>query len=690
MIGKFILPWFGGAPAVWTTCMLFFQALLLVGYAYAHGIATKFPLRRQARLHIALLIASSIVVLWFSIAPSASWKPVGDQSPVERILGMLLVTIGAPFFLLSATAPLLQSWFSRTRPERFPYRLYALSNLGSLLAILSYPFLIEPSITLRRQATIWSWTYAVFALACGLVAWKVMSAQAIEPEMEPRDFSPGDPAGADAAVLHRPTAATQFLWLGLTACSSIMLLATTSMMSQDLAVVPLLWIVPLSLYLLSFVICFQHERLYWRPLYLVGLVASIVWMTFVLSGSVFVPLRTQVVCYSLTLFMVCMICHGELVRLRPASRYLTSFYLMVAGGGALGGFLVTVVAPRVLRGFWEYHFGLLATTLLVIWILFRDGAVPEHRRSAQSWGVVGVLSVLWIALAVALGKNIRESTQSNVEMARNFFGVLKVQELFKDDPSQHQFSLVHGRIEHGYQFVDPIKREWPVSYYGPTSGMGTALLLHPNRQYRMSMRIGVIGLGAGIAAVYGGPGDVIRFYDINPEVVRLSEKYFTYRKATKARSDVTLGDTRISLERLRAEKESQQFDVLVVDAFSSDAIPVHLLTKECFETFRYHLKRDGILAFHVTSRYFDLKPVLRNLIVPGPGPQMQALWFNDPGDPEHATDRTDWVLLTNNQMFLNNPEVRRRITPWPDAVPPPIKWTDDYSNLFSVIHERGR
>jgi hypothetical protein len=349
-----------------------------------------------------------------------------------------------------------------------------------------------------------------------------------------------------------------------------------------------------------------------------------------------------------------------------------------------------VVAPRVFPGFWEYHFGLLATSLLVIGILFREGAVPGRRRPATAWAVVGVLSVLGVALAVVLGRNIRESTERNVEVARNFFGVLRMQELFTTDPSQHQFSLVHGRIEHGYQFVDPVKRQWPVSYYGPTSGMGAAMLLHPNRMYPMSMRIGVIGLGAGIAAAYGAPGDIIRFYEINPDVVRLSEKYFTYRKDSKARSDVTLGDARVTLERLRAQKESQLFDVLVIDAFSSDAIPVHLLTKECFDTFRFHLKRDGILAFHVTSRYFDLKPVLRNLIEPGPAPQMQALWFNDPANPEHATDRTDWVLLTNNRAFLANPEVRARVTPWPDAQPRPIKWTDDYSNLVSVIHERDR
>src|SRR5687768_1872481 len=279
MTAKFILPWFGGATAVWTACMLCFQALLLCGYAYAHILATTWPLRRQARLHVGLLIATAAAVLWLSIAPSPAWKPEGSESPVTGILGLLLASIGAPFLLLSATAPLLQSWFSRTRPERFPYRLYALSNLGSLLAIVSYPFLIEPSIALQRQATLWSWTYAAFALACGLVAWQVMSARAIEPAADIQ----GEGSSATTA---KPDAASYFLWLALTACSSIMLLATTSMMSQDLAVVPLLWILPLALYLLSFVICFQHERLYWRPVFVAGLVASAAWVTYVLSGSV--------------------------------------------------------------------------------------------------------------------------------------------------------------------------------------------------------------------------------------------------------------------------------------------------------------------------------------------------------------------------------------------------------------------
>ncbi len=686
LIGKYVLPWFGGSPAVWTTCMLCFQVLLLAGYAYAHGLAGRWPLRRQAQVHAGLLIATSLAVVWFTIAPSAGWRPVDDQSPVLRILGLLLASIGAPFLLLASTAPLLQSWFSRTRSDPFPYRLYALSNLGSLLAILSYPFLIEPAISLHRQAAVWSWMFLVFALLGVFLALKVMPARTIDSVAD-HPAPPGDEAKAGEAT--RPGLAQYALWMGLTACGSVMLLATTSTMSQDLAIVPLLWILPLALYLLSFAICFQHERLYWRPLFIGGLVLSIAWNVSVMSGSVFVPLRWQILSYSLTLFFSCMVCHGELVRVRPAPRHLTSFYLTVAGGGALGGFLVTVVATSLLNGFWEYHFGLLATTLLVIGILFKDRSGGLYRgHPARAWTVLGFLASAWVMLAVNLGQDIRLTAAVSVEAARNFFGVLNVHELFTDDPDLHQYSLINGRIEHGFQFVSPQRRNWPVGYFGLYSGMGVSLLLHPSREQQLPLRIGVVGLGVGTAAAYGRPGDFIRYYEINPEVLRLSDKYFTYRKDTRAETDVVLGDARVSMEQQRDRGESEQFDVLVVDAFSGDAIPVHLLTREAFDVYRYHLKPDGIVAFHVTSRYFDLTPVVRNLIVPGADESMGAFYVHDSGHPQLATSRSDWVLVTANETFLRNPQVQLLITPWTDPVPRPVVWTDDYSNLITLIHER--
>ena len=714
MIGKYILPWFGGTPAVWTACMLFFQALLLCGYAYAHGLTRRWPLRRQALFHISLVSATILAILCFSILPSPAWKPLDDHSPVLRILGLLLASIGAPYLLMSATSPLLQSWFSRTRPRSSPYRLYALSNLGSLLAILSYPLLIEPSISLSRQAAIWSWFYIAFALMCTMLALKMMRARVDEADA-------AGPAGEELALgASRPEPSRYFLWLGLTTCSSIMLLATTSQMCQDLAVVPLLWILPLAIYLLSFILCFQHERMYWRPIFIGGLAASITWTCFILFGGVGVSLRWQILSYSLTLLTSCMVCHGELVRLKPGSRYLTSFYLMVAAGGSLGALLVTVAAPRVFKGFWEYHFGLLATALLTLVVLFRDHkSLLHHDRPLVAWAIwamlcaswaflghmlvnniwrswrfyMGLLAIAlltmfvvrrdrmgysflgrplrvwpawaglfvsWIALASVLGNHIRQSMVNSVEARRNFFGVLRVLELSRDDPGQHNLSLMHGRIEHGFQFQDREKRRWPVSYYGPDSGVGLAINLHPRRLDRRNLRIGVIGLGTGTLAVYGQRGDTIRFYEINPEVLRLSDKYFTYRKDSPARIEIVLGDARISLERELQRSEPQKFDVLVVDAFSSDAIPVHLMTRECAKLYQYHLNEDGILAFHISNRYFDLSPIVRNLIPPDPKRDLKALWIRDQGNEIQGTDRTDWVLLTANRRFLASPDIQRK------------------------------
>jgi len=742
LIGKYVLPWFGGTPAVWTACMLFFQALLLGGYGYAHALSSRWPLRRQAQFHIFLLCATILAILWFSIVPSPAWKPVGDQSPIPGILGLLLVSIGAPYLLLSSTSPLLQAWFSRTYPGSSPYRLYALSNLGSLLAILGYPFLIEPALRLSLQASIWAWAYIIFALMCVLVSWKATTVLA--PEPGPNNSSELEITADES----KPAARRYLLWLSLATCSSILLLATTSMMCQDVAVVPLLWIVPLALYLFSFIITFEFERLYWRPLWVGGMAASIAWSCYVLFGGIYVALNWQILSYCLTLFSSCMVCHGELVRLKPGARHLTAFYLMIAGGGTLGGLLVTVAAPHLLKNFWEYHFGLLATTLLTIIVLFVDRKSPLYQgrpwkiwslwgvlcltwivleyllidqiwhsrgfylelailllftlsvllrdrkgklyggRPLRAWAVWVGLTASWVVLAVVLSNHIRKSTEDSVETRRNFFGVLRILELNKSDPGEHRYTLMHGRIEHGFQYFDADKRRWPTSYYGNDSGVGLAIRFHPRRMDHKDFRIGVIGLGTGTLAAQGQLGDYIRFYEINPEVLRLSDEYFTYRKDSLARIEVVLGDARVSMERERQLGASQKFDVLAVDAFSSDAIPVHLLTRECFQTYRYHLKQDGILAVHISNRYFDLSPVVRNLIVPGSKPDMQALWIDTHGVESEGTDSTDWVLLTSNREFLADRTIQNTVAPWPDPAPPSKAWTDDYSNLFNLLRPR--
>jgi hypothetical protein len=680
LIGKYILPWFGGTPAVWTTCMLFFQALLLAGYAYAHALANGRSLRRQALLHL-LLVAVTLLTL--PIIPSQAWKPPNGVAPIPRILGLLLASIGAPYFLLSSTAPLLQSWFSRMRSGISPYRLYSLSNLGSLLALLSYPFLVEPTLSLSRQAAIWSWGYAAFALLCVLLSLKILLRH------PPETAAILTMAGAIKLDESRPGAGSRVLWLSLTTCSSVMLLATTNQMCQDVAVIPLLWILPLSLYLLSFILCFHHEELYVRPLFISALAGSIVWTCFVLFGSVFVGLRSQILCYSLTLFASCMVCHGELVRLKPGPRYLTSFYLMVACGGALGGILVSLVAPRLLKDFWEYHLGLLFAVLLTLIVLFRDSKGPLYRgRPFAAWSV---LYLSFVALAIVLAIHIRDSMQNTLETTRNFFGILRVLDLNKEDPKEHRLTLMHGRIEHGFQFADEERRYWATSYFGPDSGIGMVLSYHPRRMasdYRLrTLRVGVVGLGTGTLAAYGTEGDRIRFYEINPEVIRLSDKYFTYRKDSPAHIEVVLGDARISLERERQQNEPQQFDVLAIDAFSSDAIPVHLLTRECLQTYLYHLKADGILAVHISNRYFDLSPVVRNMALLNPDLGLQAVLVAAQGDDKRGTDSTDWVLVTANQDFLAVPEIQECITPWENPIPRPLIWTDDYSNLFGLLRK---
>jgi hypothetical protein len=362
---------------------------------------------------------------------------------------------------------------------------------------------------------------------------------------------------------------------------------------------------------------------------------------------------------------------------------------MVACGGALGGILVSLAAPRLLKDYWEYHLGLVFTVLLTLIVLFRDPKGPLYRgRPLAAWSAFYVsFAVLVIVLAV----HIRNSMQDTLATTRNFFGILRVLDLDREIPGKHRLTLMHGRIEHGFQFADELKRFWPTSYFGADSGIGMALSFHPRRllaDYRMrALRIGVVGLGTGTLAAYGTEGDTIRFYEINPEVIRLSDQYFTFRKDNPARIEVVLGDARISLERERQQREPQRFDVLAIDAFSSDAIPVHLLTRECLETYLYHLKADGILAIHISNRYFDLSPVVRNMARLEPELGLQAVLVAAHGDDALGTDSNDWVLLTANQEFLKAPEMQECITPWDDPQPPPLVWTDDYSNLFGLMRK---
>ena len=649
IIAKQILPWFGGSAAVWTTCLVFFQGALLAGYAYADVVVRRLSRARQTLLHCSLLFAS---LLALPIVPAAFWKPSGSENPLTLILGLLGVTLGLPYFLLSTTSPLLQAWFARRYPGRNPYRLFALSNFASLAALLAYPFAIEPWIPTRMQALLWSAGYAFFAVLCIAVAWRN---RGVEVAPTVTTVTPG--AGTP------PTFARQLLWCSLAATSSVLLLSVTTHITQNIAAVPLLWVVPLTIYLTTFILCFESARLYPRETMLPIAAAALGVMAWCLADPRLtheLPLQLGVFC--LGLFVVCMFCHGELARLKPAPRYLTRFYLMVSLGGAAGAALVGIVAPLVLPAYFELPLGLVAAAVLLAWQVRADARI--FGLLAMVAGVVAIGCAIW---------HVVEFYDTTILTARNFYGVLRVQQSGASDASRHR-SLVSGTIMHGLQYAAPQFRRQATSYYTTTSGIGRVLeTLHPRRD---PLRVGVIGLGTGTLAAYGTPGDLYRFYDINPAVVAIAQRDFTYLADSEARIETPLGDARLTLER----EPPAELDLLAVDAFSSDAIPVHLITAEALALYAKHLRPGGLIAFHVTNRFLDLVPVVAGIAAAN---GMQAVWIHDEGDDALA-NRSDWVLVSNNRALLASPRIADAaspITPHPEW----SVWTDDFNNLFEVL-----
>ncbi len=660
MIGRYILPWFGGGPAVWTTCLLFFQACLLAGYAYAHWLGSLANVRVQAGVHCGLLLAS---LAFLPLHPNAAiWKPVSAANPSGRILLLLTVAVGGPYLLLSATAPLVQRWFTLDNPQKSPWRLYALSNFGSFLALLSYPFVFEPLLRLRTQGSIWSVSYLVFAALCGFVAWRLRS---VSP---PPESAPDDIESAP-----RPTAGTVLFWLGLSACGSTLLLATTNQISQDIAVSPFLWVATLAIYLLTFVLAFESDRFYRRTLFAiaVGLFAPLACA--LPTVSIGLSLRSQLMVYLMALFVTCMICQGELARSRPSPRYLTTFYLTIAAGGALGGVFVALVAPQLFSEFSEYQIGLAATCLLGFVGWLRTGALAQW--TSRNFAVRLPLMALLIGGLTAIVATVTSSKQGAVVSARNFYGILRV--MAREDGNGPFRELQHGRTRHGFEYLQAARKDWPTSYYGPHSGIATALaaLDKPNR------RIGVVGLGAGTLAAWGRQGDTFRFYEINPDVEQIARTWFSFLADSKARTEVVLGDARVQLERELALGRARDFDLIAVDAFSSDSIPMHLLTAECADIYRRRLAPGGVLALHISNRALNLDPVARGMARYLGWTAVQIISGDDPATGE-STSR--WVLLTSNRDFLERAGLARHLSGWSNRAP--IVWTDDFASLWHVLN----
>jgi len=492
----------------------------------------------------------------------------------------------------------------RIYPGRSPYHLYALSNAASLIALISYPIVVEPYLSLTGQGRIWSLGYLFFAR---LAAYGTIRILRSRPVSQPAVRI----SSAIAEQARRPNAKEITLWISLSACASVLLLATTSHITQEVAVIPFLWILPLTIYLGTFILAFSGERGYSRQIYsiLFFLTTLLYGWALVRGANVGLPLEMELAVFSLALFFGCMICHGELYRLRPHPKYLTSFYLMVSIGGAVGGLLINFVASYLFQGYWELPLGyfLCWSLFIVVAAGTRTSRIPEWRFILNN-GMLGSALIISGALAVQF---IHADLIGSLGSWRNFYGVVRVQQSGSPGQALYNYRLVHGITVHGFQFPLPDQRALATTYYSPQSGVGLAILHHP--KYGANMRVGVLGLGIGTLATFGQPGDVYRFYEINPVVIHLMEGqggYFSYLKDRRASIEVVSGDARLSLEQELAQGHPQDYDVLVLDVFSSDSIPVHLLDQEAFSLYLQHLQTGGILAINISNRYLNLVPVV--------------------------------------------------------------------------------
>lgn len=668
MIGRFILPWFGGTPAVWSTVMLFFQVLLTGGYAYAYWLIGRVRSPRQSYIHmglaaLALLVLTTLAFNWSSpVTPPATLKPADVTAPVLGIFKLLLISVGLPYFLLASNGPLMQAWFSQIFPRLSYARLYALSNVGSLLGLLAYPTLIEPNLSLRHQGWLWSIGFAVFGL---LIVWIAFQNRRASP--------PPSPITDSAPSTIRPASALMSLWIALSATASLLLLSVTNQISQEVAVIPFLWILPLALYLLSFILTFSGERGYGRKIYLGLFAVSMALLFYVLFNLESVSIYLQIFAYCTLMFSACMLCHGELYILRPDAQHLTSFYLMVSIGGALGGIFVSLIAPVIFNGYWEFMVALAMT--LALWLtVLRTGRSANHVAWARFMVTVFVLTTVSLSQVGGI---------SGILFAdRNFYGVIRVRELIPRGSNELAYAMSHGITVHGLQFIKPEMRDLPTTYYVRNGGAGLALLNHPRAGQRL--KVGMLGLGIGTLAIYGQPGDEYRLYEINSIVVDLAEGqggYFSFVSDSQANVTTVLGDARITLERELAEGHPQNFDVLVLDTFNSDSIPVHLVTREAFDLYLKHLAPDGIIAAHISNLHLDLKPVFWQL---ARYYRLHMVLVDYPGDNVGGYP-TEWLLLARDRTLLETSGIQSHAVDLSAYSTDIQLWTDDYSNLFQIL-----
>ena len=641
LIAKLILPWFGGSAAVWTACLLFFQLTLFGGYVYAHWLSRR-SIPTQRIVHLTLLALS---LLWLPILPSSAWKSNQLANPLWHILGLLAATVGMPWFLLASTSPLLQTWYSRSPGSAAPYRYFAISNGGSMLGLLTYPILIEPYLTSHEQAWTWSIAYCVFVVLCAAIAFRAHG---------PR---------AEMAPIAAPKLSESLLWIALAACPSALLLAITSHLTENIAAIPFLWVLPLSLYLLSFILCFESSRWYRRWIFAPLAAVSLPVTARLISDS---EQTSAIALLSATTFVLFMVCHGELARRRPAPAYLTSYYLTIAAGGALGGLFIGLAAPYLFNALYDLPIVLSLTACLflyLLWIARATRLTVFTLLAGVTFGFIGIL--------------VRETWNSFAYsrlLMRNFYGSLVVYDNEMPRAMGPVRVLRNGTIDHGEQFLWPQNRRYPTTYYARDSGIGRALSALMKQG---PIHAGVIGLGAGTLAAYARPIDRYSFYEINPNVVSIATTEFTFLKDCPAPHAIIPGDARLSLER----EAPNRFDILALDAFSGDSIPVHLLTREAFELYWRHLQPNGILAAHVSNKYVSLGPVIALAALES---RKQAMLLSYDGNETNEESSSAWVLMTSRPGFFDLPGIAAAATPI-DPIPGLRPWTDNYSNLYRIL-----
>lgn len=654
--------------------MMFFQALLLAGYAYAHGVITRIRPLVQWLVHLGVMVAGFLLA---RLLPDPSCAPVGDTPPAWQVVSILLVHVGMPFFALSATAPLVQSWFRGRFPGRSPYPLYAVSNAGSLTGVLSYPFVFEPLFALPLQETLWRWGYLLYAVCLGLAGLSYSRFISREPAFADAVAPSRDEAGESAFSYTEEAVsrASPMTWLALSACGSALLLATTDQISQDVAASPLFWVVPLSLYLLSFILCFAEERLYHRTFWLSLLPVSVL----VIGAQLFFggswPVAVQLVLYALTLFVGCMVCHGELARVKPAANRLSRYYLSLSAGGLLGGLLVAVGAPLLFPDMWEYPLGWIALYSLVLYRQYRGAGLTSFQGRSQVFWVI--FSAGWLAAALVFVGDVIFDHRAAYVTTRSFFGRVAVFQ------NRHKRCMYHGRIRHGCQWNDPGNALEATTYYGPDSGISVAF-----RKYRAvalpkggrPLRVGVVGLGVGTAAVFCEKGDRMRFFELDPEVERFAREHFTYLAKTPGTSEVVLGDGRLSLEQER-QRNAPRYDILALDAFAGDAVPLHLLTLEAMRLYWDRLVPGGVLVANISNRHVHLEPLMQGI-----ARELHKVILRV--EERHDWDRllygSTWIIMTDNGAVIEAVRRGRHDKPWMEDRAP-IVFTDQYSNILALF-----